>query len=362
LHRCKKAVIAEKQFTVHDAPLVLTVHLKRFTPMGRKIGHHVKYDDRISLQQVMSEGQFGPSYVLYGVICHAGGGPNSGHYYAHVKAGDGRWYEMNDEVVTPSRGPPVGLKSAYVLFYIRDKGQALQAAVTTTSNHPPLLQRSGVAAGMKKRRTSPGDGEEGEEDLGVKATPEFIGPLLPASATTSTQASIERPISIFSDPQADLVKKRIEAAKNRGSALSAISQYRGESEEESGRDSPDVKGTKPSVGLSRENSVQSSSPQLPPTSPPLPSSPPIPPATFYGTSSKRHLQINLKKRKSPDGERDENFKSHVRTPLPVFSPQRSNGGGTRRSGYGDNPFSRLSGSNNIKTVRTYGHRKKSYAV
>ena len=45
--RCKKPVSADKQFTVHEAPMVLTVHLKRFSPMGRKIGHLVKYDERL---------------------------------------------------------------------------------------------------------------------------------------------------------------------------------------------------------------------------------------------------------------------------------------------------------------------------
>ncbi|KZT29259.1 cysteine proteinase, partial [Neolentinus lepideus HHB14362 ss-1] len=117
--KCKKAVIAHKRFTVHDAPLVLTVHLKRFTPLGRKIGHPLKYEERLSLQPYMSDGQYGPTYSLYGVICHAGGGPNSGHYYAYVKASDDKWYEMNDDSVTPHHGTPVNVKNAYILFYMR---------------------------------------------------------------------------------------------------------------------------------------------------------------------------------------------------------------------------------------------------
>ncbi|KAJ7487742.1 hypothetical protein B0H11DRAFT_1720627, partial [Mycena galericulata] len=97
--KCKKHVNAEKQFTVHEALLVLTVHLKRFTPTGRKITNFVEYEERLSLKPYMSDEQYGPSYSLYGVICHAGGGPNSGHCYAYVKSGSGRWYEMNDESV-----------------------------------------------------------------------------------------------------------------------------------------------------------------------------------------------------------------------------------------------------------------------
>ena len=40
--RCKRKVVALKRLTIHEAPSVLTVHLKRFDPvnfaMGGKIG------------------------------------------------------------------------------------------------------------------------------------------------------------------------------------------------------------------------------------------------------------------------------------------------------------------------------------
>ena len=55
--RCQKPVNADKQFTVHEAPICLTVHLKRFTPLGRKIGHTVEYGHTLDLQHAMSEGQ-----------------------------------------------------------------------------------------------------------------------------------------------------------------------------------------------------------------------------------------------------------------------------------------------------------------
>ncbi|KAJ7072734.1 hypothetical protein C8F01DRAFT_972368, partial [Mycena amicta] len=124
--KCKKLVIAEKRFSVHEAPMVLTVHLKRFTPMGRKLKHLIKYEERLSLKPYMSDGNHGPNYSLYGVICHAGSGPNSGHYYAFVKSGSGQWTEMNDEMVTNVQ-TPTDLENAYILFYLREKGQALDA-------------------------------------------------------------------------------------------------------------------------------------------------------------------------------------------------------------------------------------------
>ena len=93
--------------------------------MGRKIAIPIRYDERISLEPFMSEGSYGPTYTLYGVISHAGSGPNSGHYYAHVKGANGKWYEMNDDCVTPQCGAPTSLKNAYILFYILEKGQTL---------------------------------------------------------------------------------------------------------------------------------------------------------------------------------------------------------------------------------------------
>jgi ubiquitin carboxyl-terminal hydrolase 36/42 len=55
--KCKRPVIAEKGFTIHKAPPVLTVHLKRFTPMGRKLTNPVRYDDSLDMQPYMSEGK-----------------------------------------------------------------------------------------------------------------------------------------------------------------------------------------------------------------------------------------------------------------------------------------------------------------
>lgn len=55
--KCKKPVTAEKSMTVHEAPVCLTIHLKRFTPTGRKIVSPVSYPEILDLQPCMSEGQ-----------------------------------------------------------------------------------------------------------------------------------------------------------------------------------------------------------------------------------------------------------------------------------------------------------------
>ncbi|KAF7352580.1 Ubiquitin carboxyl-terminal hydrolase [Mycena venus] len=264
--KCKKPVVAEKRFSVHEAPMVLTVHLKRFTPMGRKIGNHVDYEERLTLKPYMSEGQHGPAYSLYGVICHAGGGPNSGHYFAYVKSRSGRWCEMNDESVSPDVPTPVNLKNAYILFYLREKGQGLDAAVNAVNSTPQTKNGGGIAAGMKKRRV-----REEDEDTGAKVNKPFIGPQLPSPVA-------ERPTlaSNKSDPQADLVRKKIEAARSGSSkALAGLGEYASDSDgEEAAKPSP------PSPHVL--TSLPPSSP-LPPTTPAV-SSTAVSPVTATATT------------------------------------------------------------------------------
>lgn len=55
LRRCKKLVTAEKNFTIHEAPMVLTIHLKRFTASGKKIGDQIKYPELFNLAPYMSD-------------------------------------------------------------------------------------------------------------------------------------------------------------------------------------------------------------------------------------------------------------------------------------------------------------------
>ncbi|KAJ7094545.1 Usp36 protein [Mycena belliarum] len=300
--KCKKAVDAEKRFSIHEAPIVLTVHLKRFTPMGRKIGNHVEYEDRLSLQPFMSEGQHGPSYSLYGVICHAGGGPNSGHYFAYVKNGAGKWSEMNDESVTTGVRTPVGLKNAYILFYLRDKGQGLEAAVKSV---PQTNGGGGIAAGMKKRRAR----EEDEEDTGAKVTKPFIGPQMPSSLAERPKSTPSKP-----DPQADIVRKKIEAASSK--ALPGLADYASDSEgEEAGKPPP----TSPRPA----SSLPPSSP-LPPATPATASAAVSSPAanaasspatalsatSFYGSTP-----ASQKKRKHSDSFGKDRDRAPKRSPL-----------------------------------------------
>ncbi|THH13632.1 hypothetical protein EW146_g6609 [Bondarzewia mesenterica] len=345
--KCKRRVIAEKQFTVHDAPLALTVHLKRFSPLGRKMGHLIRYDERLSVAPFMSEDQFGPRYSLYGVISHAGGGPNSGHYFAHVKAANGSWFEMNDDFVTKSSGAPTNMKNAYILFYLQEKGQALEAAVSVKPiQTSPVTPRNGIIANMRKRKVVE---SEDEDEMETQERRLFIGPLLPT------------PTASPRDPQAETLKRKIEAttktsltATKNSSVLQNLTQYEDDDDvgekvtDETGGDEEDPSGS------STQSAIRSS-PPVPPMSSPVASSPsvsastPVPPNSFYGTASS-----NGKKRKLPDLQ-DEDY----RTPRSFGSNRKrySYGGGSpydRTSSGGYNTFSKR----DKFSVNRYGRRKK----
>ncbi|THH30702.1 hypothetical protein EUX98_g3506 [Antrodiella citrinella] len=367
--KCKKHVSADKSFTVHEAPVVLGIHLKRFSPMGRKMANLVRYDDQLTLQPVMSEGQFGPTYSLYGVISHAGGGPNSGHYYAHIKNAHGQWFEMNDESVTRLSGAPTSMKNAYILFYIQNKGSKLEAAVSTpifTSKKPlatpptPPLSRTGLVAGMKKRKV--------EQDEQEKTSKPFIGPRRPDSPPETKKLKPS-----LADPQAQLLKQKIASASQRSptkasptKALLSLSQYQDDDDD----DDDDVgekvtaaegKAGKKSDEDKEDTAIAVDAPKSPallpspaltePSLPPLSSSAtassssvgPVTVSSFYSDAGSK---FNNKKRQLDDAD---DVVAWAKTPLTPPKGRRNHAFGVLT--HAGNPFSRIAGGNNLRQQR-----------
>ncbi|PWN35841.1 cysteine proteinase [Meira miltonrushii] len=160
--KCKMSVNATKRFTIHQAPPVLTIHFKRFTQTSQKINKQIGFGEELNLNKnVLSEGQPMQKYKLHSIIHHHGSGPNSGHYVASVRGSSGkRWYEMNDSSVHPLRGAPVNSSSAYVLFYVRAPGNALDHALHQT-----------VAPSKSKKRRIEDDEEDEDEGSPLPRSP-----------------------------------------------------------------------------------------------------------------------------------------------------------------------------------------------
>ncbi|XP_057265639.1 ubiquitin carboxyl-terminal hydrolase 36-like [Pezoporus wallicus] len=120
---CNSRVSATKRFSIHRAPNVLTLSLKRFFCGGQKITKAVPYPEFLNIRPYMSENEGDPvMYGLYAVLVHSGYSCHAGHYYCYVKASNGQWYQMNDSMVRCSNVKVVLNQEAYLLFYVRLSG------------------------------------------------------------------------------------------------------------------------------------------------------------------------------------------------------------------------------------------------
>ncbi|CAL5328127.1 unnamed protein product [Camellia sinensis] len=110
--RCKQNVKALKQPSIHKAPYVLAIHLKRFGTYqpGQKIDKKVLFGPTLDLKPFVTA-PYGKQcdigiwnmywdgdlkYTLYGVLVHAGWSTHSGHYYCFVRTSSGMWYSLDD--------------------------------------------------------------------------------------------------------------------------------------------------------------------------------------------------------------------------------------------------------------------------
>ena len=355
--------------------------------MGRKLAHPIRYDERLNLQSSMSEGQFGPTYQLYGVISHAGSGPNSGHYYAHVKSATGQWFEMNDDYVEKVSKSPTGMKNAYILFYMQEKGQSLEAVLSTSAglsqsqSHPRTSSsitnghKAATDRSVKKQRTDSngGEGEDTGRKVASSPTKPFIGPQLPPNfqKTTTTSAStssstIQTPPSSPTTPkpyaQAESLRKKIESYETRKENKLTkpppqpqppkvpLVDYADDDDDDmdgvsgaSGVSAISTIGSQSSVATTTgtRSTLKESSPAQPPASS-FPSSPlsssanstsnsnsPIPASSFYATTSKRASTATAttdsgKKRKSPDNDTETSSSDTTRSPR-IESRQKKSG-------------------------------------
>ncbi|KAA8497844.1 Ubiquitin carboxyl-terminal hydrolase 23 [Porphyridium purpureum] len=139
---CKKLVVATKRLAVRRAPNVLSLHLKRFDG-ARKNNRYIEYGHVVSLERGMppeyavalrngkiisrQNGKHGNvddanvclKYRLSGVVVHDGSSVHSGHYFAYVKEGNGKWF-LKDDSRSQQVSDNAALKQrAYLLFFVR---------------------------------------------------------------------------------------------------------------------------------------------------------------------------------------------------------------------------------------------------
>jgi ubiquitin carboxyl-terminal hydrolase 36/42 len=106
-YKCEKCNVksrARKQTSIHRAPPILTIHLKRFSPSGhRKNTNFVAFPEILDLNPFMSdESRRMPPYRLIATVCHHGmdySGMAAGHYTANCRSSSGTWNNFDDTSV-----------------------------------------------------------------------------------------------------------------------------------------------------------------------------------------------------------------------------------------------------------------------
>ncbi|KAK1292278.1 Ubiquitin carboxyl-terminal hydrolase 18 [Acorus calamus] len=120
---CNEYVKALKRLTIHQAPNILTIALKRFQS-GRfgKLNKRVTYPEKLDLRPYMSEAGNGDVYTLYAVVVHVDMLNSSffGHYICYTKDFYGNWYRIDDCMVSKVEMEEVLAQGAYMLLYSRD--------------------------------------------------------------------------------------------------------------------------------------------------------------------------------------------------------------------------------------------------
>ncbi|XP_057453733.1 ubiquitin C-terminal hydrolase 15 isoform X2 [Lotus japonicus] len=148
--RCTAYVRARKQLSIHEAPNILTIVLKRFQE-GRygKINKCITFPEMLDMIPFMTgTGDIPPLYMLYAVIVHLDtlNASFSGHYISYVKDLQGNWFRIDDTEVQPVQINQVMSDGAYILFYMRScprppveqTRKAVQQSVSDSSKHYPL--------------------------------------------------------------------------------------------------------------------------------------------------------------------------------------------------------------------------------
>lgn len=121
--RCATYVRARKQLSIHEAPNILTIVLKRFQE-GRygKLNKWITFPDMLDMIPFMTgTGDMPPLYILYAVVVHLDSlnASFSGHYVSYVKDMNGNWFRIDDTEVQPVPMTQVMSEGAYILFYTR---------------------------------------------------------------------------------------------------------------------------------------------------------------------------------------------------------------------------------------------------
>ncbi|XP_059662800.1 ubiquitin carboxyl-terminal hydrolase 15 isoform X2 [Cornus florida] len=187
--RCAAYVRARKQLSIHEAPNVLTIVLKRFQEGSYgKINKCITFPDMLDMIPFMTGTvDIPPLYLLYAVVVHLDtlNASFSGHYISYVKDLQGNWFRIDDTEVHPVPMSQVMLEGAYILFYMRSCPRPTITSTAKATQH----QASGFAnhwTSKSHKSSRPGQsksschfvGPEASSDLRPESTMGFTNHTL----------------------------------------------------------------------------------------------------------------------------------------------------------------------------------------
>jgi hypothetical protein len=142
----KKLENATKQFTIYKPPLVLIIHMKRFSPSGKKITNFIEFQDQMDIREYTSFPGENCGYQLHGIVVHQGQNRSSGHYYALIKGANNVWYEIDDDSIKQVGIKTVLKENIYMLFYSRvfEKNEFHEKKYMNQNENEIKIERNGV--------------------------------------------------------------------------------------------------------------------------------------------------------------------------------------------------------------------------
>ncbi|XP_008799649.2 ubiquitin carboxyl-terminal hydrolase 23 isoform X2 [Phoenix dactylifera] len=217
--RCKEKVRALKQLTVHKAPYVLTIHLKRFSSHipGQKIDKRVDFEPTLDLKPFVSDAHEGNLiYTLYGVLVHVGWSTHSGHYYCYVRTSSGMWHSLDDNQVSQVSEKTVLAQKAYMLFYVRDKSSTMKRSVDVAGKDNIFLNGPGNKIVPQSSPTSNGAVQNNGVERKLN-TAECISVKIKTNAASKCQSSSA--MGTTSDHPVQQVIYSLQISRNNGLAM-----------------------------------------------------------------------------------------------------------------------------------------------
>ncbi len=169
--KCKRKVDATKQFTIDAAPPALTVHLKRFTVFGGKVSRQIAFDDTLNIAPYLSVNN-GPRGTGCTPRCtttaRAPTADTMWRACARHRASGCAW-----TTATWRNGPlrPTNDQSAYILFYLREKDEALEtalAAVAPSKSAPTSLEAKKRKKAAVQETVSESESDASADELTTK--------------------------------------------------------------------------------------------------------------------------------------------------------------------------------------------------